>query len=261
MPITLLSDLGMYDPAIVALSAQLRTYNLQEEVVAISHDVTPYDLQQAAYIFSAAYPYFPKGTVHVIIIDVFGGSQPRIILAEKDGDYFIAPDNGILQFVFGAEPLSTYVCSESERSYIFGDWIKTVAGLADRLIKSKDIAGYLVYDVNTTPTVWKPKELPDGIECNILYIDHFENVTLDLTKQQFFELTKGRPFKIKITRTMVITTISDNYNDVNGGEPLCRFNAAGFMEIALNHGRAASLLGLGAYHTGNLQYQTIKIAY
>jgi hypothetical protein len=60
-------------------------------------------------------------------------------------------------------------------------------------------------------------------------------------------------------RLQDITTVSNNYNDVPYGEPLCRFNDTGFLEIALNHGQAATLLGLAPVNTSNLRYQTIKI--
>ena len=103
--------------------------------------------------------------------------------------------------------------------------------------------------------------MPDGVECNILYIDRYENVVLDITKTQFDAMVKGRPFKIKIMRMDDITTVSNNYNDVAKDEPLCRFNSAGFLEIAFNHAPAATSLGLGSFSTGNLRYQTIKILF
>ena len=56
-----------------------------------------------------------------------------------------------------------------------------------------------------------------------------------------------------------ITALSNNYNDVENGEPLCRFNSTGYLELALNHAPAASLLGLDSFNTSNLRYQTIKI--
>ncbi len=103
--------------------------------------------------------------------------------------------------------------------------------------------------------------MPDGVECNILYIDRYENVVLDITREQFDTMIKGRPFKIKIMRIYEITAVSTNYNDVKVDEPLCRFNSAGFLEIAFNHAPAATSLGLGTFSTGNLRYQTIKIQF
>jgi S-adenosylmethionine hydrolase len=120
---------------------------------------------------------------------------------------------------------------------------------------------FLPYEVKKAPRVLQPRLLPDGVECNILYIDRYENVVLDITREQFEAMVKNNPFRIKIMRLDDITSVSNNYNDVGKDAPLCRFNSAGFLEIAFNHAPAASSLGLGSFSTGNLRYQTIKILF
>ena len=226
--------------------------------VDISHNVAQYDLQQGAYLLLSAYKHFPKGTVHVILVDVFSGDAPRMLLAEKDGYYFIAPDNGILPLAFGSEMDSTLLCFEFAGQYSFSDWMKN-AGKVTEAIAQERISQFKHCEVKMARRLLQPQVMPLGIDCNVLYIDRYENVVLDITRKQFDEYVKDRPFRIKVMRLEDITTISSNYNDVPGGKPLCRFNSAGFLEIALNHEPIASLLGLGSYSTGNLRYQTIRI--
>lgn len=227
-------------------------------LVDISHNVAQYDLQQAAYLLLSAYRHFPKGTIHILLVDVFSGNAPRMLLAQKDGYYFIAPDNGILPLAFGSEIDSALLCFEFTEQYDFSNWINS-AGKVAAALPGASVPEYKPCEVRMARRLLQPQVTTLGIDCNILYIDRYENVVLDITRQQFDEYVKGRPFRIKVMRMQDITTISNNYNDVPEGDPLCRFNDAGFLEIALNHQPAASLLGLGSYSTGNLRYQTIRI--
>ena len=258
--ITLLSDLGTRDTTVTVVKAILKRYAPQSAIVDISHNVAQYDLQQAAYLLLSAYKYFSQGSVHVLLVDVFAGDAPRMLVAEKDGNYFIAPDNGILPLAFGTSLENTRLCFEFSKPYSFNEWIND-AGKVIEALQQGSIVGFVPCDIEKAPRILQPRILPDGVECNILYIDRYENVVLDITKEQFEVMIKGRPFKIQIMRTEEITSVSNNYNDVEQDEPLCRFNSAGFLEIAFNHAPAASSLGLGSFSTGNLRYQTIKILF
>jgi len=258
--ITLLSDLGTRDTTVSVARAILMRYAPGSAIVDISHNVVQYDLQQAAYLLLSAYRHFPKGSVHVITIDVFAEGSPRMIVSEKDGNFFIAPDNGILPLAFGTGLENTRLCFEFSKPYSFNEWMNK-AGKVIEAIHEGNETNFEPCDVKKAPRVMQPRVVPDGVECNILYIDRFENVILDMTREQFDSLVKGQPFKIKIMRMEDITSISDNYNDVLKDEPLCRFNSTGFLEIAFNHAPAATSLGLGSFSTGNLRYQTIKILF
>ena len=256
--ITLLSDLGTRDVSVTIAKAILMSYTPDPVFVDISHNVVQYDLQQAAYLLLSAYRHFSEGTIHILLVDVFSGDKPRMLLAEKDGDYFIAPDNGILSLAFGSEMYSTLLCFEFAGKYSFNDWINS-AGKVIKSLAQGNTTEFKPCEIKMARRLLQPQVMPLGIDCNILYIDRYENIVLDITRKQFEEYVNGRPFKIKVMRMQDITTISNNYNDVPEGEPLCRFNSAGFLEIALNHEPAASLLGLGSYSSGNLRYQTIRV--
>jgi S-adenosyl-L-methionine hydrolase (adenosine-forming) len=256
--ITLLSDLGTRDASVTIAKTVLLRYVPGTTIVDISHNVEQYDLQQAAYLLLSAYRHFPAGTVHIVPVDVFSTEKPRMLLAQHDGYYFIAPDNGVLPLAFGAALQDTRLCFEFSKPFSFSEWINKAGQVIELIAAGRDMP-YPTYEVKKAPRIWQPKAMPDGVDCNILYIDRYENVVLDITRDQFNEMVRNRPFRIKVMRLDDITTISHNYNDVPEGEPLCRFNNAGFLEIALNHGPAASLLGLRVFNTSNVRYQTIKI--
>jgi S-adenosylmethionine hydrolase len=107
------------------------------------------------------------------------------------------------------------------------------------------------------------------IEGQIIFIDNFENVIVNITHDQFEEQRKGRSFRIVFKRDEVIDRISESYADVNEGEKLALFNSAGYLEIAINKGNAAGLFGLKGFSEkaqqasnmmqNQLPYQTIRV--
>ena len=110
----------------------------------------------------------------------------------------------------------------------------------------------------------------DWIEGQIIFIDNFENVIVNITKEEFEEQRKGRSFKVVFKRDEVIDKISDTYADVPEGEKLALFNSANYLEIAINKGNAAGLFGLqgfsekqnqaqNQYLNNRLFYQTVKV--
>jgi S-adenosylmethionine hydrolase len=100
------------------------------------------------------------------------------------------------------------------------------------------------------------------IEGQILYIDAFENVIVNIIRQDFEEQRKGRGFKIMFKRDEYIDRISETYADVPPGDKLALFNAAGYLEIAVNRGNAAGLFGLQGFTEGsNSKYAQARISY
>ena len=108
------------------------------------------------------------------------------------------------------------------------------------------------------------------IEGQIIFIDNFENVIVNITKEDFETQRKGRSFKIVFKRDEVIDRISDTYADVPEGEKLALFNSAAYLEIGINKGNAAGLFGLQGYSekqsqgqqhyiNNRLFYQTVKV--
>ncbi len=107
----------------------------------------------------------------------------------------------------------------------------------------------------------------DWIEGQIIFIDNFENVVVNIQREDFEEQRKGRSFSIVFKRDETIEKISETYADVAEGEKLAHFNSSGYLEIAINKGNAAGLFGLQGFsetlqvstQQNKLFYQTVKI--
>jgi len=271
MPIaTLSTDIGTNDYLSGAIKGQLLTANPALNIIDITHTLSPSNYQQTAYICSNAYKYFPPGTLHILIINLFEASPDKVLFAEHNNQYIICPDNGVLTMITGAKPEKVYAVEVHTESNIGTlHYTQTIASTIGKLLNGSSITelGQPVNNIiekyplrSTIGTNW--------IEGQIIFIDHFENVVVNITREEFEEHRKGRDFKIEFMRGEIISSLSENYAAVSPGEKLAWFNASGLLEIAINKGNMAGLFGLYSYASEAAQsaamhnkyfYQTVRI--
>ena len=94
--ITLMTDFGLRDHYVAAMKGVILSICPDARIIDVTHEVSSYEVAEAAYLLSQTWSCFPKKTVHVVVVDPGVGSMRRPILAELDGQRFIAPDNGVL---------------------------------------------------------------------------------------------------------------------------------------------------------------------
>ena len=256
--ITILSDLGPGNPSLAALKAMLMNHCKGIVPVDITNRISEYNLENSAYVLQSAYRHFPAGSVHIVAADIFGGSNPRLLAVQKDGHYFIAPDNGVLPLAFGETMENTRLFFEFFKPYSFKDWGLQCATLAQNILNGELLPVMrFEFEKGIAPNL--RREFPDGIDCGIRHIDRYGNVVLDINKVQFEQLIGAKPFRIRVPKADEIIVVSNNYNDVPEGNSLCKFNDAGYLEIALNHAPMAALLGISQDNLRTIRYRTVKI--
>lgn len=268
MPIvTLTSDIGDKDFLVGAVKGQVLQWVPEANLVDISHRLRPFNYPQAAYVCRNVLGHFPAYSFHVILINLFENNHP-LLLAYHNQQYILCADNGLLSMIVEGRPELVIGLSLPEKSgkntidviQVFAKAIQQVhGGEALHKVGTPDID-----IVEKNPL--SPMLGPDWMEGQIIFIDHFENVVINITKKAFEEHRKGRSFSILFKRDEVIDKISEAYSDVPEGEKLALFNAAGYLEIAINKGNAAGLLGLqgfsekqSAHLQNRLFYQTIRV--
>jgi S-adenosyl-L-methionine hydrolase (adenosine-forming) len=257
--ITLLSDFGLRDASVASVKGFLLQQLPEVQVVDISHDVEPFHMQQAAYLLVSAFRNFPLGTCHLLLIDIFANKDNRMILAEHNGQYFICSDNGLLTIAFGNSTAKVWNCFESEQGITFKEWLgKAISIIAQLQNKLATELGLSACTLKSSVKNFSPVIEADYVECQVIHIDRYENVVINMTNEQFEAIGKGREFNIAFTRNEYIDKISRHFNDVPYGQKLCRFNAAGYLEIAINGGNAAGLFGFKLSGSSTI-YHTIKI--
>jgi len=102
--ITLLSDFGLTGPYVAAMKGVIISLNPDVRIVDISHDIGPQEVDEAAFVLHQAYPFFPRGTIHVCVVDPGVGGQRAVLAVQAAGHIFLAPDNGILKYVYQDDP-------------------------------------------------------------------------------------------------------------------------------------------------------------
>ncbi len=101
--LTLTTDFGLSDHYVGAMKGVILGICPQAQIVDISHEVSPFEITEGAYLIAQAYRYFPPKTVHVVVVDPGVGTARRPILMEAAGQYFVAPDNGVLAMIYTRE--------------------------------------------------------------------------------------------------------------------------------------------------------------
>lgn len=269
--ITLTSDIGRQDFLTGAIKGQLMQINSDFRIIDISHELTPFNYPQAAYVCRNAISNFPPNTFHIVLANLFDKKQNHLLIIRHNDQYIGCADNGLITMVLEEIPekIIAIPLSPSEQKNIL--YCTKIFGKAfQQILDGTPLEE--IGDSNISIEVKNPLRPllgPKFIEGQIIFIDNFENVIINITKDEFEEQRKGRSFKIVFKRDETIDKISESYADVPESEKLALFNSANYLEIAINKGNAAGLFGLEGYTDNQnsksqflqnrLLYQTVKV--
>jgi len=254
--ITLTTDLGHKDFYQAALKGSLLSLLPAVRIVDISHDIAPFDLQQAAFIIKNSYHYFPKKTVHLIGVDSVYNKDTRYLAMKYKGYYFIGADNGIFSLIFDDQPDEIVEISIiQDLKFLHFPLTDIFAKAACHLAKGGKLAeiGEPV-DNLVERKVLEPIVDDDSIRGRVIYIDSFQNVITNIHKEVFTQVQRDRPFVLYFKRNETISHLSWHYNEVPEGEKLCLFGISNYLEIAINKGNASGLLGLKADEVVRIEF-------
>lgn len=265
--ITLTTDFGLKDHFAGALKGRILSQCPEATLIDISHHIDPFNIAEATYIVNAAYSSFPKGSVHLIAVDYELSKENRHIAMEWDEHFFVCADNGIPGFLAQKiVPRKIVEINIHERLPADATDLSVFATVACHIAKGGllNVVGKETQTLNEF-TDLRPAVSDDGnsLKGHIVYTDHFGNLVTNITRQQFLEAAKGRPYEILLgqRQRLSLRTILARYSDIgNSGKfplknyessLLAIFNEAGQLEIAIYRsntstvGGASSLLGLG----------------
>ena len=244
--ITLTTDLGDKDIYQAALKGSILKLLPSVNIVDITNSVAVFDVQQAAFILKNSFYYFPDNTVHLIGIDTVYSGDTKYLAIRYKNHFFVGSDNGIFSLMFDKEP------EEIVEINIMQDLKFLHFPLADIFVKAAChlARGGSINEIGIPVSgVEKKMNLQPVIEKNLLkgaviYIDSFQNVITNITKDIFNSVQQGRRFTLYFKRNETINNLSWHYNEVPEGEKLCLFGISDHLEIAINKGNASGLLGL-----------------
>ena len=267
--ITLTSDIGRKDYLVGAVKGQLAQIDPDFNIMDISHELSPFNYPQAAYVCRNAIRNFPPFTFHIILVNLFEKKPEQLLLAFHHQQYLLCADNGLLNMILEGRP-EMVIGLPLDRLEIKNTlYCIRIMGEAIRdLSKGAPLLSIGIPDTSfTEKNHLRPVYGDNWIEGQIIFIDHFENVIVNITRDEFEERRAGRSFRIVFKRDEVIDRISETYADASEGEKLALFNSAGYLEIAIQKGNAAGLFGLqdfteqsqNQYLQSRLFYQTVRV--
>lgn len=240
--IALLTDFGTSDHYAGTVKGVILSINPKVHIVDISHDVRPYNVQEASYLLWASYRYFPEKTIFVNIVDPGVGSNRKIICIETAHHTFIAPDNGLLDFIILEEDIrSAYEIFEApqfrqKRVSPTFHGRNIFAPLAAYLSLGKPLRRY-----GKIVKIRKPQQLLYEPESGyrivrILHIDRFGNIVTNIPERYFEQCTLGIG-RAKISKR--IRTFAEAPTD----QPCLIVGSSGLIEVVLKEKSAAETLG------------------
>jgi hypothetical protein len=245
--ITLTSDWGLKDHYLAAVKGAIYNQKPDAIIVDISHQIPSFDLNQAAFIIRNFYKNFPPGTIHILGINTEASIDTPHTVVFHDGHYFIGSDNGIFSLIFDEIPDTIIELDIIQDSDYFTFSTRDVfVKVACHLAKGKPLSE-LGRHKETVLSKMSFNPVIDGnlIKGKVIYVDSYENIFTNITESLFKSMTRGKKFIIQFrSASYRINKICRSYNDEVEGEMLALFSTSGHLEIAINRGKASSLLGL-----------------
>ncbi len=242
--ISLISDFGTKDHYVAVLKACLYRRNPELKIVDVTHEIQPFDIVQGSFILKNIWSQFPKGTVHIAAINLFFAERNEFIAFERNGHFFVGPNNGIFTLMFDDLYASeiVQVPYDPEENYPLQN---ALANAACKLIVHPDLdmVGTSLLRLEKKISV-APVVNESQIRATVVHIDDYGNVIVNVDKDLFERIRRDRAFGIYFKPNDPIREISIEYSDVPIGDVLCFFNSGRYLEIAINKASAASLLGL-----------------
>jgi len=248
--IALLTDLGSEDQYAASMKGAILCINPSVNIIDITHEIQPYRTRQAAYVLWSVYNFFPKNTIFVNVVDPGVGSERRILIVKTKKYIFIAPDNGLLDFVLYQEKNieAIEVMLSSLKEYIPGDISSTfhgrdiIAPIAAHI--SNDVPLQQFGRTFSLPEIFSPflASRSDAAPACILHIDRFGNIVTNIRPLET-EKSMKEILTVSIAGNMVSKWIRF-YDEATENTPSLIVGSGGLVEISVKKNNAARLLNV-----------------
>jgi S-adenosylmethionine hydrolase len=245
--VTLLTDFGTKDHYVASMKGVILNINPQCLLIDITHQVSPHDIREGAFILANAYSYFPKGTIHLCVVDPgVGGIRKPILLVTQDY-YFVGPDNGLFTMITRKEGVKQIIALDRQKFHLSKvsttfhgrDIFAPVAAHLSLGVKPNAFG----HKIDSLARVgFKGPFIKEGrLSGEILHVDAFGNLVSNVDEGKFSRFVQGRPFFIRAERK-TIRGLKKGYWEGKKGEPMALFGSSGFLEISVREGSAQKVL-------------------
>jgi S-adenosylmethionine hydrolase len=246
--ITLTTDFGTHDWFVGTLKGVIAGIAPKANIIDLSHDLPPGDIRGGAFALAASCRFFPKGTVHVAVVDPGVGSRRKAIAVRTANGVFVGPDNGVLSWALVNEKAKAVHALENEAYFLKPvsqtfhgrDVFAPVAAHLSRGVPIKKFGPALKDFVRLD---WpEPQRKRGGVEGEVVYIDRFGNAITNIGSELLRDAAMAScEVFAKRRRVCPLRTF---YQSVAPKNPIALAGSSGFLEIAVNGSSAEKLLGV-----------------
>ena len=257
--ITLTTDFGTSDAYVGIMKGVILSINPNARVVDLTHAIPPQDIYEAAFSIYAAHSYFPKGTIHIIVVDPGVGSDRQAIVCQTESAFFVCPNNGVLSYLLQSiengekHPVdavaiqnSAYYLSEVSNTFHGRDIFAPVAAHLSLGVRLDNIGP------PTQTLVQLPIQVPElsgnTLTGEIVKIDRFGNAITNISETAIARLESASTGEMSIYEIRVgsarLNRLNRAYAESDIGKPLAIIGSCGLLEIAINGGNAKEGLGI-----------------
>ncbi len=246
--ITLTTDFGLADHYVGTMKGVLLNICPDARLVDISHEVPAFSIYAGAYAIAQAAPFFPPGTVHVVVVDPGVGTSRKAVLLEAEKQYFIAPDNGVLSLIFLRhrnakiwEITNRRLWRNSLSNTFHGRdlFAPVAAALANGSARPDDVGSQLE-EIITLPDLQPAETQPGFWRGRVLSVDHFGNVITNFLCAEFREIMQG-DFAL-LAREQKIVEFRTTFGQAPDGLCFAYCGSSEYIEIGMNQRSAAQYL-------------------
>lgn len=243
--ITLTSDFGLRDPYVGIMKGVILGIAPEAQLVDLSHDIPPQDVNEALYTLESAAPFFPPDTVHLAIVDPDVGSRRRPLLVTTGRASFVGPDNGLFSFALDEPGAQAWVLdrpdywlSQISRTFHGRDIFAPVAAHRARHIGATEL-GTLIADPVRIPPLTAEQLGNEGIRGHVVHVDRFGNLISNIPASWL----RDAVWTCEVGGER-ISGPGEIYASTQRGQLLFLISSNGTAEVAVREGSAAQRLGV-----------------
>jgi len=247
--ITLTTDFGLKDSYAAEMKAAILGVCPSVVVVDITHEVDKFSVRAGAYTLASAAPYFPKGTIHVAVVDPGVGTRRRSVLIQTHRGFFVGPDNGIL--ILAAEKQGIRRIHEITNRRLMLPRVSSTFHGRDVFAPA---AAHLANGVHAAefgpeirdavkPEFTKVTLRRDILAGEVLHVDSFGNIITNISEKEIVRVRVKDLVNVELSNHKLRLKLCKAYGEAKPREPLALIGSHNYLEIAVNQANAAAEFG------------------
>jgi S-adenosyl-L-methionine hydrolase (adenosine-forming) len=256
--VALTTDYGLRDHYVAAVKGVILSVAPNVRIIDVTHEIEPHNVIHGAFVLRQVWPWFPPGTIHVVVVDPGVGTSRRIIVGKYAGRFLVAPDNGLVTFLhrdFQAEAMHTV---EDPRYFVPPQLLGHAGGLSNTF-HGRDIMapvaahlangveprsfGRMTDHLEFLSIPYQAEPTVNGFRGEVIYVDCFGTLVTNVRAEQLRrDRAASAAWHVSVDETE-LGPLRATFADAPPGECLALIGSSGYLEIAVNRGRAVDRFG------------------